>query len=84
MLIPTNFLPMRTRKITATKRGEVTLEKSESNLDSSERASEAEVIVHDQREGEDRRKRKEKPLLDTRSGRDRRHDSERPSIDIKA
>lgn len=84
MHIPTHFIPITTNRPKAVKRGNVTLEKAESDPDSAKQASNAHVILYDKRESEDRRKRKIKPLLDTRSGRDRRYDKKNPSIDIKA
>lgn len=84
MVIPTQFLPIRTNRIKPTKRGDVTLEKSESDPDSAKPAVNAHVLLYEQREGKDRRKRKIKPLLDTRLGRDRRYNKANPNIDIKA
>lgn len=84
MIIPTQFLPIRTNRPKPTKRGEVTLEKSETNPDSTKQTLNAHVLLYEQREGKDRRQRKIKPLLDTRLGRDRRYDKENPNIDIKA
>jgi len=84
MYIPTQFLPIHTNRPKPVKRGEVTLEKTESNPDSANQALNSHVILYEKREGEDRRKRRIKPLLDTRTGRDRRYDTENPAIDIKA
>jgi hypothetical protein len=84
MLIPTQFLPIKTNRPKLVKRGAVTLEKAESNPDTTKQLLNAHVVVYEKREGKDRRKRQTKPLLDTRSGRDRRYDKARPSIDIKA
>ncbi len=84
MYIPTQFLPIKTNKPKLTKRGEVTLEKLASDPDSAKQTLNSHVLLYEKREGEDRRKRKMKPLLDTRSGRDRRYDQKNPSIDIKA
>lgn len=84
MLIPTQYLPINTNRQKPVKRGAVTLDKLESNPDSSKQVLNAHVVLYDKREGQDRRKRKIKPLLDTRSGRDRRYDKDNPSIDIKA
>lgn len=84
MYIPTQFIPINTGKPKPVKRDVVTLEKSESNPDSSEQALNSHVVMYEKREGTDRRKRKIKPLLDTRSGRNRRYDEENPAIDIKA
>ncbi|MFT6269232.1 MAG: hypothetical protein ACJAVV_002056 [Alphaproteobacteria bacterium] len=84
MLIPTQFLPINTNRPKPVKRGEVTLEKSESNPDNAKQALNSHVLLYDKREGEERRKRKIKPLLDTRMGRDRRYDKENPAIDTKA
>ncbi|MFT6737575.1 MAG: hypothetical protein ACJA0G_001715 [Kangiellaceae bacterium] len=84
MYIPTQFLPINVNRPKPTKRGEVTFEKSESNPDSAKPSLNSHVILFEKREGQDRRKRKTKPLLDTRLGRDRRYDKENPSIDTKA
>jgi hypothetical protein len=84
MVIPTQFLPINTNKPKPVKRGTIQLDKSESHSDSAHQATHSRVVMYDKREGEDRRKRKIKPLLDTRSGRDRRYDEKNPSIDIKA
>lgn len=84
MYIPTNFIPINTNRPKPAKRGAVTLEKSESDPNTTKQALNAHVLMYDKRESEDRRKRQIKPLLDTRSGRDRRYDKENPPIDIKA
>jgi hypothetical protein len=84
MYIPTQFLPIRAKKPQLVKRGEVTLEKIETDPDSTKQMSNAHVLMYDKRENPERRKRKIKPLLDTRSGRDRRYDKENPPIDIQA
>lgn len=84
MYLPTQFLPIRTSKPKLVKRGEVTLEKAESDPDSTKQVANAHVIVYEKREGKERRKRQTKVLLDTRSGRDRRYDRETPSINTKA
>jgi hypothetical protein len=84
MYIPTQYLPIRTAKPKLVKRGAVTLEKAESNPDTSRQLLNGHVIEYEKREGQDRRKRQTKVLLDTRSGRDRRYDNERPSINTKA
>jgi hypothetical protein len=84
MVIPTQFLPINTNRPKPVKRGEVTLEKSDSNSDGTKQVVRAVVSQYDKREGEDRRKRKVKPLLDTRTGRDRRLENNKNSVDIKA
>ncbi|MGB3725450.1 MAG: hypothetical protein WA981_06765 [Glaciecola sp.] len=84
MYIPNQFLPIRTAKPKATKRGSVTLERAESDPNGAQEAQRSHAVVYEKREGEDRRKRKMKPLIDTRSGRDRRYDNNRAAIDIKA
>lgn len=83
MYIPTQF-PIHTRKPKPVKRGEVTLEKSENRPNSAKQACHSPVIMYEQREGGNRRKRNVKPLLDTRVGRDRRFNPNNPGIDIKA
>lgn len=84
MLIPTQFLPIRTAKPKLEKRSTVSLEKAESNPDSAKQSANSHVVMYEKREGQDRRKRNIKPFLDTRSRRDRRYDKENPGIDIKA
>jgi hypothetical protein len=84
MFIPSYFLPINTNRPKPAKRGEITLEKSESNPDCPKHAVNAQVFLYDKREKEDRRKRNIKPLLDTRMGRDRRYNKQNPSVDIKA
>lgn len=84
MYIPSHFLPIKTNRPKPTKRGEMQLDKAESNPDTSKQKLNVGVPMYDNRKGEDRRKRKIKPLLDTRSGRDRRYDEDNPPLDIKA
>lgn len=84
MYIPAQFLPINTTRAKPAKRNAISLEKSESNPDTAKHALNSQVLMYDKREGEDRRKRKVKPLLDTRVGRDRRYDVDRPSVNIKA
>jgi len=84
MVIPTQFLPIHTNKPKPAARKAVALEKAESNPNSAKPAANAHVIMYEKREGEDRRKRRIKPLLDTRSGHDRRKDKARQRIDITA
>lgn len=84
MYIPTQFLPIHTNRPKPAKREAVTLDKAQSNPDSATQMLNAHVLLYEKREGEDRRKRKIKPLLDTRMGRDRRNDKQNPSIDTTA
>lgn len=84
MHIPTYFIPITTKAPKPAKRGEVTLEKGDSNPDVAKQAANSHVLMYDKRENKERRKRQVKTLLDTRSGRDRRYDKKNPSIDTKA
>lgn len=84
MIIPTQYIPIKANKPEALKRNNITLDKSESNRNTSSQDFNAHVIVYEKREGKERRKRNIKPMLDTRVGRDRRHDKDNPGIDIKA
>jgi hypothetical protein len=84
MHIPTYFIPITTKAPKVAKRGEVTLEKADSNPDIAKQTANSHVIMYDKRENKDRRQRQVKTLLDTRSGRDRRYDKNNPPIDIKA
>lgn len=84
MIIPTQYIPIKANKHEPLKRNSITLDKSESRQNASTQGYDAHVIVYEQREGKERRKRNMKPLLDTRIGRDRRHDKDNPGIDITA
>ncbi|MFC4700219.1 hypothetical protein ACFO4O_08635 [Glaciecola siphonariae] len=84
MYIPTQYLPINTGRKKPAKREAISFDKTDSNPDTATSALHSQVLLYDQREGKDRRKRNIKPLLDTRTGRGRRRDERSKAISITA